>query len=163
MSHATARAWALAGAVCGLVFAADQAAKAAIEAHLVPGQFEEVLGPLELTLSHNRGVAFGLAGGAGLKLVLTTALALGVIGFLFSRNPQRPGMWLAVGLVAGGAIGNLADRIRADAVTDFIAVGSWPAFNLADVAITLGVLLLVYLYFRDAEREEAPQPEAGGG
>lgn len=163
MSFATARAWSLAGAVCGLVFAADQAAKAAIEAHLVPGQYEEVLGPLELTLSHNRGVAFGLAGGAGVKLVLTTALALGVIGYLFARNPQRPGMWLAVGLVAGGAIGNLADRIRADAVTDFIAVGSWPAFNLADVSITLGVLLLVYLYFRDAERESAAQPEAGGG
>jgi signal peptidase II len=163
VSHATARAWSLAGAVCGLVFAADQAAKAAIEAHLVPGQYEEVLGPLELTLSHNRGVAFGLAGGAGVKLVLTTALALGVIGYLFSRNPQRPGMWLAVGLVAGGAIGNLADRIRADAVTDFIAVGSWPAFNLADVSITLGVLLLVYFYLRDAEQEEASQPEAEGG
>jgi signal peptidase II len=163
VSRATARAWSLAGVVCGLVFAADQAAKAAIEAHLVPGQYEEVLGPLELTLSHNRGIAFGLAGGAGVKLVLTTALALAAIGFLFSRNPQRPGMWLAVGLVAGGAIGNLADRIRADAVTDFIAVGSWPAFNLADVSITLGVLLLVYFYLRDAEREEAAQPEAEGG
>jgi signal peptidase II len=163
MSFATARAWSLAGAVCGLVFAADQAAKAAVEAHLVPGEYEEVLGPLELTLSHNRGVAFGLAGGAGVKLVLVTAVALGVIGFLFSRNPQRPGMWAAVGLLAGGAIGNLADRIRADAVTDFIAVGSWPPFNLADVAITCGVILLALLYMRDAEREEAAQPEAGGG
>jgi signal peptidase II len=163
MSFATARAWSLAGVVCGLVFVADQAAKAAVEAHLVPGQFEEVLGPLDLTLSHNRGVAFGLAGGAGVKLVLVTALALGAIGFFFSRNPQRPGMWLAVGLIAGGAIGNLADRIRADAVTDFIAVGSWPPFNLADVAITLGVVLLVLLYMRDAEQEGAAQAEAGGG
>jgi signal peptidase II len=163
MSFATARAWSLAGVVCGLVFAADQAAKAVIEAHLVPGQHEELLGPLELTLSHNRGVAFGLAGGAGVKLVLVTAVALGVIGFIFSRNPQRPGMWLAVGLIAGGAVGNLADRIRADAVTDFIAVGSWPPFNFADVAITLGVLLLVFLYMRDADQEGAAQPEAGGG
>lgn len=163
MSSATARVWGLAGAVCALVVAADQAAKAAIEAHLVPGQYEEVLGPLELTLSHNRGVAFGLAGGAGVKLVLTTALALGVICWLFHRNPQRRGMWLAVGLVAGGAIGNLVDRIRAGAVTDFIVVGSWPAFNLADVSITLGVLLLVYFYLRDAEREETAQPEGGSG
>jgi signal peptidase II len=163
MSSATARAWGLAGAVCGLVVAADQAAKAAIEAHLVPGQFVEVVGPLELTLSHNRGVAFGLAGGAGVKLVLTTALALAVIGYLFARNPQRPGMWVAVGLVAGGAIGNLVDRIRAGAVTDFIVVGSWPAFNLADVSITVGVLLLVYFYLRDAERDKQAQPEAGGG
>jgi signal peptidase II len=163
MSFATLRAWSLAGAVCGLVFATDQAAKAAVTAHLVPGQYEEVLGPLELTLSHNRGVAFGLAGGAGVGLVITTALALAVIGYLFARNPQRPGMWVAVGFLAGGAIGNLADRIRAGAVTDFVAIGSWPPFNLADVSITIGVLLLVYLYLRDAEREEAPQAEAGGG
>jgi signal peptidase II len=163
VSSATARAWGLAGLVCALVLAADQAAKAAVEAHLVPGQYEEVLGPLELTLSHNRGVAFGLAGGAGIGLVLVTAVALAVIGFLFSRNPRRPWMWLAVGLVAGGALGNLVDRIRAGAVTDFIAVGSWPPFNLADVSITLGVLLLVYIYLRDAEREEPARPEADGG
>lgn len=163
MSFAALRAWSLAGVVCGLVFAVDQAAKAAVTAHLVPGQYEAVLGPLELTLSHNRGVAFGLAGGAGIRLVLVTAVALAVIGYLFARNPQRPGMWLAVGLLAGGALGNLADRIRADAVTDFVAVGSWPPFNLADVAITLGVILLVYLYLRDAEPEEAAQPEVPGG
>jgi len=159
---ATARAWGLAGIVCALVLAADQAAKAAVEAHIVIGEYVEVLGPLELTLSHNSGVAFGLAGGAGVKLILVTALALAVIGYLFARNPLRRGMWLAVGLVAGGAIGNLLDRIRHDAVTDFIAIGSWPAFNLADAAISLGVLLLVYLYLRDAESEEAPKAEARG-
>jgi signal peptidase II len=159
MRSATARAWAKAAAVCAFVVAADQAAKAAIEAHLVPGQYEKVLGPLELTLSHNNGVAFGLAGGAGVKLVLTTAVALAVIAYLFARNPRRRGIWLAVGLVAGGAIGNLVDRIRQDAVTDFIAVGSWPPFNLADVSITLGVLLLVYLYLRDAEPEGSARAE----
>lgn len=159
----TARAWTLAGIVCGIAAAADQAAKAVVEAHLVPGQYVEAAGPLELTLSHNRGVAFGLAGGAGVKLVVVTVVALAVIGYLFARNPQRPGMWLAAGLVAGGALGNLADRIRTGAVTDFIAVGSWPPFNLADVSITLGVLLLVYLYLRDAEPEEAARTEANGG
>jgi signal peptidase II len=163
VSFPVIRAWALAGAVCGLVFAADQAAKAAIEAHVVVGEYVDVLGPFELTLSHNRGVAFGLAGGAGVKLVLVTAVALAVIGYLFSRNPLRRGMWVAVGLLAGGTLGNLADRIRADAVTDFVAVGSWPPFNLADVSITLGVLLLVFLYLRDAEREQRVEPEAGSG
>jgi signal peptidase II len=148
------RAWLLAGALCGLVVAADQAAKAAIEAHLVPGEYIRVLGPLELTLSHNSGVAFGLAGGAGLKLILVTVLALGVVGYLFARDPRRSGMWAAAGLVGGGALGNLIDRIRAGAVTDFAAVGSWPPFNIADVSITLGVLLLVLIYLRDAEREE---------
>lgn len=150
---ASARAWAFAGALCGLILLADQASKAAIRDHLVLGERVDVLGPLELTFVHNKGVAFGLAGGAGAGLVLVTFAALAVVGYLFARNPTRPWMWVAVGLLAGGALGNLADRIRADAVTDFIHVGSWPAFNLADVSISAGVILLVLLYLRDAEAE----------
>jgi signal peptidase II len=148
------RAWRLAGALCGLVVIADQAAKAAVEAHLVPGQEVDVLGPLELTLTHNSGVAFGLAGGGGVGLVLLTLAALAVIGFLFRRNPTRPGMWVAVGLLAGGAIGNLADRVRVDAVTDYIQLPHWPAFNLADVAITAGVLILALAYLREPETKD---------
>lgn len=149
MSGGGARAWRLAGALCGLVVVLDQAAKAAVEAHLVPGQDVAVFGPLELTLSHNSGVAFGLAAGGGLRLVLLTALALGVVGYVFSRDPTRRWTWVAAGLLAGGALGNLADRVRADAVTDYIQVGSWPAFNLADVAVTAGVLLLALSYLWD--------------
>ena len=145
----SARAWRLAGALCGVVVILDQAAKALVEAKLFPGQDIEVLGPIGLTLSHNSGVAFGLASGGGTRLVLVTALALGVVGYLFSRDPARPGMWVATGLLAGGAIGNLADRIRVDAVTDYVAIGSWPAFNLADVAVTAGVLLLAFSYVRE--------------
>lgn len=155
MNARATRAWCLAGALCGLVVIADQAAKAAIEAHVTIGEQIEVLGPLELTLTHNRGVAFGIAGGAGAPLVLVTLAALGVVGYLFSRNPTRPGMWVATGLLAGGALGNLADRVRADAVTDFIDLPPWPPFNLADVAITAGVILLVWIYLRDAERDDA--------
>jgi signal peptidase II len=154
---AGARAWCLAGALAALVVAVDQAAKAAIEAHLAIGEQVDVLGPLGLTLSHNAGVAFGLAGGAGAPLILITLAALGVVAYLFARNPARPWMWVATGLLAGGAIGNLVDRIRADAVTDFVDLPPWPPFNLADVAITAGVLLLVFIYLRDAERE----PERG--
>jgi len=166
-----ARAWALAAGLCGFILVADQVAKGVVEDQLVVGQRIEVLGPLELTLAHNNGVAFGLAGGAGVGLVLVTLVALGVVAYLFSRNPTRPGMWVAVGLVAGGALGNLIDRIRADHVTDFIHIGSWPAFNLADVSISAGVILLVLLYLRDAEaqdRDDAPERreeagEASGG
>lgn len=150
---AAARAWAFAGALCGLVLLADQASKVAIRDHLVLGERVGVLGPLELTYVHNKGVAFGLAGGAGIGLVLVTFAALAVVGYLFARNPTRPGMWVAVGLLTGGALGNLADRIRADAVTDFIHIGSWPAFNFADISISAGVILLVLLYLRDAEAE----------
>ncbi|HVD38134.1 MAG TPA: signal peptidase II [Solirubrobacterales bacterium] len=151
---AAARAWSLAGILCAAIVAADQAAKARIEADLIPGEVVDVLGPLKLTLAHNTGVAFGLAGGAGIGLVAVTLGALVLIGYLFSRKPERPWMWVAVGLLAGGALGNLVDRIRADAVTDYIDVGSWPPFNLADVAITSGVLLLVLLYLLDAETED---------
>lgn len=150
---ASGRAWRLAAALCGLVVVADQAAKAAIEAHLVPGEDVDVLGPVGLTLSHNSGVAFGLASGGGTRLVVLTVIALTVVGYVFARNPTRPGMWIAAGLLAGGALGNLADRVRADAVTDYIQIGSWPAFNLADVAVTAGVLLLALTYAREA----APQ------
>lgn len=146
MSAPRARAWRLAGALCGIVVVCDQAAKALIEAHLTPAQSVHVLGPLDLTLSHNSGVAFGLASGGGTRLVLVTVLALGVVAYLFYRDPTRPAMWVAAGLLAGGALGNLADRIRADAVTDYIAIGAWPAFNLADVAVTVGVALLAIAY-----------------
>jgi signal peptidase II len=144
------RAWRLAGALCGLVVVLDQAAKALVEDHLVPGEQVNVLGPLDLTLAHNRGVAFGLASGGGATLIAVTIAALLFVGVLFARNPTRPGMWVAVGLLAGGALGNLADRVRADAVTDYVAFLSWPPFNLADAAITLGVVVLALSYLREA-------------
>jgi len=140
------RAWLRAGALCLLVVALDQSAKAAIEAHLVAGEHVHVLGPLDLTLSHNSGVAFGLASGGGIALVALTLVALLFVGVLFARDPGRPWIWVAVGLLAGGALGNLIDRVRSDAVTDFVAVLGWPPFNLADAAITLGVVVLALSY-----------------
>ncbi len=154
---ATKRAWLRAAAVCAAVLVADQVVKAVIEHNIVLGEKVDVLGPLKLTLSHNEGVAFGLAGGSGAPLVVVTLVALGVVLYLFSRHPTRSGMWIATGLLAGGAIGNLADRVRLGAVTDFVELPHWPPFNLADMAITAGVILLVLIYMREAERE----PESG--
>ena len=147
-----ARAWRLAAALSLLVVALDQLAKALVEANLVVGEQVDVLGPLSLTLAHNDGVAFGLAAGGGAALIALTLIALGFVVALFTRNPTRPGMWLAVGLLAGGAVGNLIDRVRAGAVTDYIDVLSWPPFNLADVAITLGVAALALSYLAEGER-----------
>lgn len=147
---ATRRAWCLAAGVCALVVAADQIVKAIVEAQLVIGEHVDVLGPIGLTLSHNAGVAFGLAGGGGGALILVTIVALAVVGALFAREPTRPGLWLAAGLLAGGALGNLIDRLRAGAVTDYIDIGSWPNFNLADVAITVGVALLAISFLWEA-------------
>jgi signal peptidase II len=61
-------------------------------------------------------------------------------------------MWIAVGLLAGGALGNLIDRVRADAVTDYIDVFTWPPFNLADIAVTLGVVALALSFAGETER-----------
>lgn len=153
MSPGDARAWRRAGALCGIVVALDQGAKALVEANLVPGEQVDVLGPLSIVLTHNRGIAFGLAGGGGVLLVAFTLSALLAVGALFARDSGRRGMWVAVGLLAGGALGNLADRVRAGEVTDYVDFLSWPPFNLADAAITAGVLLLLLIYLRDGERK----------
>ncbi|HEX8959389.1 MAG TPA: signal peptidase II [Solirubrobacterales bacterium] len=151
MSGAAARAWRRAGALCVLVVALDQGARALAESELVPGRHVDLVGPLGLTLSHNRGVAFGLASGGGAALIAVTVGALALVAVLFARNPNRPGMWVATGLLAGGAIGNLVDRVRAGAVTDYVDLNllSWPPFNLADASITVGVLLLALSFVRD--------------
>ena len=149
MSAAQKRAWLLAGALCGAVLVLDQAIKAAVEGELVPGEQVDLVGPLGLTLAHNQGVAFGLAGGSALPLIAFAVLALGFLGFLLARNATVPGIWIAVGLVAGGALGNLADRLRAGEVTDYIEVGSWPPFNVADVAITVGIAIFALIFLRE--------------
>jgi signal peptidase II len=149
VSGSAASAWRRAGALSVLVAALDQGVKALVEANLVPGEQVDVLGPLNLTLAHNEGVAFGLAGGGGAALVVLTVAALVVVAVLFARNPTRPGVWIAVGLLAGGAVGNLIDRLREGAVTDYVSIGAWPPFNLADAAITVGVVLLAQAYMRE--------------
>ncbi len=154
MSNRVARAWELAAALAVVVLVLDQVVKAIVEHHIVLGEQVDVLGPLKLTLSHNEGIAFGLADGGGVGLVVVTLIALGVVLFLFSRDPARPGMWVATGLLAGGALGNLTDRLRHGHVTDFIELPHWPPFNLADCGITCGVVILLVIYVREAERAE---------
>ncbi|MEX2447465.1 MAG: signal peptidase II [Solirubrobacterales bacterium] len=151
MSGAAARAWRRAGALALLVVVLDQAAKRIVESSLAPGEQVDVLGPLSLTLAHNSGIAFGLASGGGPLLVALSLLALAFVGFIFSREPARPWIWLAVGLLAGGALGNLIDRIVAGEVTDYLDFLAWPPFNLADVAVTLGVVALALIYLLEPE------------
>jgi signal peptidase II len=154
VSGRTGRAWALAAGLAVVVFIADQVAKEIVEHHIVLGEQVDVLGPLKLTLSHNEGVAFGLANGGGIGLVAITLIAMGVVIWLFAREPTRPGMWVATGLLGGGAVGNLVDRIRHGHVTDFIELPHWPPFNLADCGITCGVVILLVIYVRAGERAE---------
>jgi signal peptidase II len=140
-SRADAWRWAL--AVCGLVVAADQGTKAAVIANVAPGHETSLPLGFHIARVANQGVAFGFLGGGGPVVVALTIAALGCVLLWFALDPGRPWLWLAAGLIAGGALGNLADRARTGAVTDFIDPPLWPAFNVADLAITVGALVLV--------------------
>jgi len=135
-------AWRRALIVCGAVVLVDQASKAIVVSSLSVGQSETLILGFKVANTPNSGLAFGIGSGHGLVLAVTIA-ALALVLIWFALDPARPGLWLAVGLLAGGALGNLADRVRTDAVTDFIDPPLWPTFNLADVAITLGAIALV--------------------
>jgi signal peptidase II len=138
-------------AVAGVVVAIDQASKAAIVSGLAPGERIDLALGFDLERVANSGVAFGLLENARDGIVLTVTLAaLSLVLGWFATNPARPGLWLGVGMLAGGALGNLADRIRDGAVTDFIDPPLWPAFNFADIAITAGVVILVLVAFGES-------------
>ena len=135
-------------AVAGLVIALDQATKGLITASLAPGERAHLGLGFELARVTNSGIAFGLLdeGGDALVLAITGGALVLVLGW-FALEPRRPLLWLGVGLLVGGALGNLVDRIREGAVTDFIDPPLWPAFNLADVSITVGVVVIALAAF----------------
>ncbi len=141
-----------------IVVAIDQATKAAVVSSLVLGESRDLALGFDLTRVTNSGIAFGLLdeGGDALVLVITAVALLVVIGW-FAVDAGRPWLWLGVGLLVGGAIGNLVDRIRLGSVTDFLNPPLWPAFNFADVAITIGVAVVVLSAFGPA-----PEPEPAG-
>jgi signal peptidase II len=139
------RPWARALGVCGALVAVDQLTKAAIASALDRGERIDLVLGFDLARVANEGIAFGLlADGRGVVLAVTLG-ALAALLAWFVLDSHRPGFWLATGLVSGGALGNLADRVRDGSVTDFLDPPLWPAFNLADVAITLGAAGLVLI------------------
>ncbi len=141
------------------VLALDQWTKWLIESHLPEHSSREVIpGLLHISHVRNNGVAFGMFADAGRDgspwlLSIFGLVALGLIGVLFLRTPDKDrGLLAALAMVMGGAIGNLLDRISSGAVTDFIAVyiGSyrWPDFNVADSAISVGLVFILLDSFR---------------
>lgn len=129
------------------VIVLDLAAKQWARSALSLGEPVSVLPFFDLTLSFNRGVAFGLLNAAGgLVVLLVTAVISFAFGIWFWREP-RSLTRLALASVLGGALGNFIDRLSRGEVTDFLDVHvlgfHWPAFNLADMAITGGAVLLV--------------------
>ena len=137
-------AWQRALATTAVVAALDQLTKLVARSALEPGSPVDVVPGLELSLVRNTGIAFGALRDAGAIVVFAlTFVALAALVWLFATRPTRPWLWLAVGMVLGGAVGNLIDRARLGGVTDFIDPAWWPAFNLADTAIVLGVIGVV--------------------
>jgi signal peptidase II len=142
VSSPRARAWLAMLAVCGVVVALDQASKAAVIDSMVPGERVDLALGFELARVSNSGIAFGFLDEGGALVLVVTFAALALILGWFAFDTTRPGLWLGVGLLTGGALGNLVDRIREGAVTDFIDPPLWPAFNLADISITVGVVVI---------------------
>lgn len=151
----TARgAWARAVAAALVVLALDQATKQLVVHSLDRGESRNVFFGVELTNVRNKGVAFGAFGGGGAPVTLLTLAAVAFLIAYFALHVRRPWLWLPVGMVAGGAFGNLLDRVRQGSVTDFIDPMLWPAFNVADMAIVLGILALLYVIEGPPARRE---------
>ncbi len=139
-------------------FSLDQVTKAIVANRLYFGQSVPYDGFFRITLTHNTGGAFGLFPDQTMALVLASFVAIGILFFLYrSHALSSPLLRLSLGLQLGGALGNLVDRIRLGAVTDFIDVGPWPIFNVADASIVVGILLLLFLILSPSKRESAGQ------
>jgi signal peptidase II len=138
-------AWIRAASVTGAVIGLDQLTKHTVASGIRPGDTRPFLPGIQLVHVRNRGVAFGFFSGGGAPVLLFTVAVLVLLGGYLTLRPERRGLWLASGLLIGGAIGNLVDRLADGAVTDFIKLPLWPAFNVADMAITFGVLALLYV------------------
>jgi signal peptidase II len=138
------RAVALGAAIVGL----DQLTKDTVAAGIAPGHEQSLLPGVHLVHVHNTGVAFGVLSGGGAIVLVCTLLALAALIVYFVAHPGRRGLWVPTGLLLGGAIGNLIDRLMHGSVTDFIKLPYWPAFNVADMAITFGVIALLIVLER---------------
>ena len=144
--------------------AADQLTKHLVAGRLALGEEVVVLNGFSIHHVQNRGIAFGLLAGATWAVIPLTGVAVAWMLFFFARSGARhPVMPVGLGLVLGGSVSNLVDRVRLGHVTDFLDVRFWPAFNLADVFIVVGVAVLLAALIgadREPRRQRRVSPEA---
>jgi signal peptidase II len=134
---------------------ADQLTKALVSSRLALGNAVEIIGPFTIHHVRNTGIAFGLFSEATTIVIGLTGIAIAALMLFFAHSGRRhPLLPAAVGLVLGGSASNLVDRLRLGHVTDFLDLDYWPAFNLADTFIVVGVGLL-FLSFVAADRTSA--------
>lgn len=139
------RAWYRVGLLAAAVIAVDQLTKALVRAGIEPGDHHRLLPAIDLVNVRNRGIAFGLFTDSGALLPVVTIAALAGLVVYFVRHAERALVWVPTGLLLGGALGNMLDRVLRGGVTDFIDIPLWPAFNAADMSITIGVLSFLYV------------------
>jgi lipoprotein signal peptidase len=146
--------WMALGFVVGAAVLADQVTKHIVAGQLALGDSVHVLGPFSIHHVQNSGIAFGLFANATALVTALTALAVGWMLVFFARSGARhPVLPVALGLLIGGSFSNLVDRIRLGHVTDFLDFRYWPAFNLADTFIVVGVsILFAAILLGDARR-----------
>lgn len=144
-------AWFLVIAVA--VVALDQAVKWLIRSTLDRGEVWPADWPIKIVHITNSGAAFGILQDSGPLLAVTSLIGMAaILVYLFNPEFAHPLMRAGLALMLGGAVGNLIDRVRDGRVVDFIKVPNWPAFNVADSAITIGVCLLIWtMLFEDKE------------
>jgi len=150
-----AGAWGRAGILLGLVLAVDQVTKALVRHNVVVGSEDGVFPGVQIVHVRNKGVAFGALAGNPIVLVVVVGALLALVTW-FALNARRRYVWLPTGLLLGGAFGNIVDRVAHGAVTDFVKLPlGWPAFNVADMSITGGVIALLIVLERRDEADDA--------
>jgi signal peptidase II len=148
-------AFARAAVVMVIVVGLDQLTKHTIATSIPPGETRKFLPAIQLVHVRNTGVAFGFFSGGGALVLALTLVALVVLIVYLALRPDRPYLWLPTGMLVGGALGNLIDRVSTGSVIDFIKLPAWPAFNVADMSITFGVLALLWVL--EGKREDEPR------
>jgi signal peptidase II len=151
--------WLGLAAVAAAAFAADQATKQIVASRLDYGHEVHVLGPFSLHHVRNSGIAFGLFQNSAAVVALATTVAVAWMIWFFARSGSRhPVLPTALGLLIGGSLSNLTDRLRLGHVTDFLDFTWWPAFNLADTFNSVGVAILLVTLVRADRGPRRPRP-----
>lgn len=148
--------WQVAALMAALVLVADQVTKAIVRATMTPGEDIAVVPGFQLTRVRNEGIAFSLFPGRQELIATLTVVALGLIALALVRLVGRNTYVAAgAGMLFGGSIGNLTDRLIHGGVTDFLDFTRWPAFNVADMGIVCGTALVVIGLMRDAQPDDS--------
>ena len=149
--------------IIGIVYLLDQLSKYLVEQELCYRSAFPAEGTFQLKCSFNTGAAFGLFVDHTFLLIIASFIGVAVLLYIYRMHPAH-GLLLRIslGLQLGGAIGNLTDRIRFGQVTDFVKLGPWPIFNVADACIVVGIIILIGLFVLSEGKEEPASQQSGG-